>query len=106
MQDKLVWAFASGLTEQASKVIRAKAGLLGESGQREILVEMREYEVGYPAHLRARQSLCGGLFEISANGRIVAQKVNGEHLGRGLGIEFAGEGGLLQFTPEREANLC
>ena len=85
-------------------MVGTEAHLLRQEVEREVLAQMRANVVRHPRHLAARQHLYRRPY-VSGCGRVVAQQVHGQHLGCRLRIQSSGRSALLQFAPQREANL-
>ena len=89
-QDKLVRTFARGLPEQAGEMIRTKADLVGQGREGQIVAHVRVHEVRQAGQLSLRQSMdWRSRMTRSRYRTIVAQQVNGKHLGSGVRIQFA-----------------
>ena len=105
-QDKVVRTFARGLPEQAGEMIRTKADLVGQGREGQIVAHVRVHEVRQAGQLSLRQSMgWRSRMTRSRYRTIVAQQVNGKHLGSGVRIQVAAWGGLFQFTPKGKSHV-
>jgi hypothetical protein len=91
-EEKLVWAFASGLAEETCKMIATETDLLCKQTHRKSVLKVGIDEIDYPSHLLRRKTLCI-FWHSNVLCRIVTQEMDKHHFGCHINIEPACKNG-------------